>query len=333
MAVSIFSTKKRITMNTINLVDPAARDFALAFAAFDPTRQTLAEYRQALDAAMAAAAPAEAPAYDEAWAPRPGATDKPVRMLVYRPNTTSGSKPAILFIHASGYIAGEPEWMASANAAMAQEHGAVVVAVNYRLAPETSFPGPIEDCYIALRWIHENAGQLGIDRSRVVVMGESAGGGLAAALAQLARDRGEFDLAGQVLIYPMLDPRTGTPDAPRDNPTAGEFIWTRRHNQFGWNAMRGEGDIPADRIGHFAPALAPNLADLPPAFVVAGALDLFVDEDADYALRLSHAGVQVELHIYPGGVHGFDLTGAAIASQYKLDLNRALGRMLGNGEG
>jgi triacylglycerol lipase len=129
-----------------------------------------------------------------------------------------------LFIHASGFIAGAPEWAAAGNAALSKEHDVLVVAVNYRLAPETPFPGPLEDCYAALRWMFLHADALGVDRDRIIVMGESAGGGLAAALAQLARDRGEFTLAAQILIYPMLDPRTGTPEAPGNNPLAGEFV-------------------------------------------------------------------------------------------------------------
>jgi acetyl esterase/lipase len=207
----------------------------------------------------------------------------------------------------------------------------VVVAVNYRLAPETAFPGAIEDCYAALDWIHEQAAELGIDRERVIVMGESAGGGLAAALAQLVRDRGTPMLAAQVLIYPMLDPRTGTDEAPADNPLSGEFVWPRRHNRFGWAALRGDQDIPAERLGHFGPALAGDLASLPPTFIAVGALDLFVEEDAAYALRLGRAGNAVELHVYPGGIHGFDYVDSSIARQYRADLRAALARLLVRG--
>lgn len=236
--------------------------------------------------------------------------------------------PAILFIHASGYIAGKPDWMAEANQALANAQGAIVVAVNYRLAPETTFPGPLEDCYVALRWLIENSAELGVDRARIVVMGESAGGGLAAALALLVRDRQEITLAGQVLVYPMLDPRTGTSQAPVENPTTGEFVWTRGHNRFGWNAMRDAAEIPAERLGYCAPALASDLSGLPPAFLAVGALDLFVDETADYALRLGRAAVSVEFHLYPGGIHGFDLTSSRIAGQYKAALAAALEQML-----
>ncbi|RWH72883.1 alpha/beta hydrolase [Mesorhizobium sp.] len=314
-------------MDTLHLVDPAARDLALAFAAFDPTRQTLDEYRAALDAAIGGASPASSPKFEEHWAE--GLEGQPdVRLLAYRPAETTEPVPAILFIHASGFIAGRPEWMATANQALADEFGAMVVAVNYRLAPEASFPGPLYDCYAALRWLHDQADRLGIDPGRILVMGESAGGGLAASLALLARDRREVRLAGQVLVYPMLDPRTGTSDAPLDNPHAGEFVWTRRHNRFGWEAMRGGQNVTEENGAYFAAGLSDDLAGLPPAFIAVGALDLFVDEDADYALRLARSGVPVEFHLYPGGIHGFDMTDSSIAEQYRADRRSALSRML-----
>lgn len=315
-------------MNTLDLVDPAARDFAMAFAALNPARQPLADYRASLAAAMGGAASEEAPLFEERWAP--GGYGQPdVRMLVYRPEEVGDGLPAILFIHASGFIAGRPDWTAAANAAMARDRRALVVAVNYRLAPETPFPGPIEDCYLALTWLFSNAAALGVDPARIVIMGESAGGGLAAALAQLNHERSGMKVAGQVLIYPMLDPRTGTPEAPSDNPLAGEFVWTREHNRFGWDAMRGDRAIAPERLGHFAPALASSLSGLPPAFVAVGALDLFAEEAAAYALHLNRAAVPTEFHVYPGGVHGFDFTDSSIAAQYKVDLAAALDRMFG----
>lgn len=316
-------------MSTIHLVDPAAWPLARAFAAFDPTQQPLEEYRAALDAAIGAASSESSASFEELWAAgRPGQPD--VRLLLYRPThvTAAEAVPGVLFIHASGFIAGRPEWMAVANQALADELGAMVVAVNYRLAPEARFPQPLEDCYTALTWLHEQAGPLGIDRQRILVMGESAGGGLAAALALLARDRGSPGIAGQVLIYPMLDPRTGTVEAPTDNLYAGEFVWTRRHNLFGWDAMRGDRNVPEETLRYFAPALSQDLSALPPAFIAVGSLDLFAEENAAYALRLARAGVSSEFHLYPGGIHGFDMTEGSIARQYRADRHSALQRML-----
>ena len=163
-------------------------------------------------------------------------------------------------------------------------------------------------------------------------MGHSAGGGLAAALALLVRDRGKHQLAGQVLVYPMLDSRTGTAQAPVDNPLAGEFMWTRAANRFGWDALRGAEPIPTERIGHYAPALAASLDGLPPAFIAVGALDLFAEEDAAYALRLARAGVPVELHVYPGGVHGFDAVPGKLADRFAGDLKAGLHHIL-HGDG
>ena len=225
-------------------------------------------------------------------------------------------------------IAGSADMMDAASRALAEAAGAVVAAVDYRLAPEAPFPAAVEDAHAALNWLIGEAAALGIDPARVLVMGHSAGGGLAAALALLARDRGAHRLAGQVLVYPMLDPRTGTDDAPADNPLTGEFMWTRPANRFGWDALRGPDPVPAERLGHYAPALAPLLDALPPAFIAVGALDLFLEEDVAYALRLARAGVPVEFHVYPGGVHGFDAVPGALADRFAADLQAGIKHLL-----
>ena len=225
-------------------------------------------------------------------------------------------------------IAGAPDKVDAASVRLAREHGAVVVAVAYRLAPERPFPGPVEDGYTALCWLAAHAGELGVDPLRIAVMGHSAGGGLAAAVALLARDRGGPRLCGQVLVYPMLDPRTGTPDAPLDNPTTGEFLWTRKLNRFGWAALRGHAQIPPERLGHFGPALAKDVTGLPPAFIAVGSLDLFLEEDVAYALRLVRAGVRADMHVYDGGVHGFDAFPGDVAARFETDLRAAVARSL-----
>ena len=181
--------------------------------------------------------------------------------------------------------------------------GIVGVSVDYRLAPETPYPGPLEDCYRGLRWTYEHAAELGVDPDRIGVAGVSAGGGLAAALALLARDRGEVPVAFQLLDSPMLDDRQTTPSSRQD----GLPVWSRNSNTFGWKAYLGErygrDDIPATA----APARATDLSGLPPTFVSVGAVDGFCDEDVDYALRLNRAGVPTELHVYPGACHGFNV--------------------------
>jgi acetyl esterase len=317
-----------LNINTLPLVDPAARQLAQAFAAFDPSRQPLGEYRASLANALAAATPAAKVSFADRIIP--GYSDSQhVRLLIYAPERAGGERlPAIFFLHSSGFITGTPDQYSTANYALAQKHGAIVVSVQYRLAPEFPFPAALQDAYAGLSWLFENTEELGVNPASIIVMGESAGGGLAAMLALLARDRGKCALRGQVLIYPMLDPRTGTNEAPTCNPTTGEFVWTVQHNRFAWSALRGETPIDAEWAPYFAPAVAPELAALPSTFIAVGALDLFLEEDVAYALRLSRAGVSVETHVYPGGIHGFDLVPCEVASQYRTDLASAIERML-----
>ena len=206
----------------------------------------------------------------------------------------------------------------------------MVVSVDYRLAPEAPFPAPQEDCYAALQWLARNGDELQIDPSRIVVFGESAGGGLAASVALMARDRGGPALAGQVLIYPMLDYRTGGPEDRWANAHTGEFIWTRDKNRFGWESLRGGYEPSDERKGWFSPSLAEDLAGVAPAYISTGALDLFLDEDLDYARRLIDAGVSTELHVYPGAIHAFEMVpGTVLQAQAQVDLKRGLERLFG----
>ena len=308
---------------TLHLLDSAAREAVAGPVPFDPARYTVEQFRTAVQASY----PDDPAPREERIIPGPpGAPD--VRVLLHRPQQARSPSPAILYLHGGGYVAGTPDMMGSFCHRLATENGALVTAVQYRLAPETPFPGPLDDCHAALTWLVAEAEALGIDRDRIAVMGQSAGGGLAAALALLVRDRGGPALKAQFLIYPMLDPRTGTADAPVDNPTTGEFVWTRAANRFGWSAMRGGQDFAPAPLGHFAPALAESVAGLPPTFVAVGALDLFLEEDVAYALGLSRAGVPVELHLYPGGVHGFDAFPGALADKFRADLHTAIQRFL-----
>lgn len=311
-------------MKTLHLVDPAVRDVIASLRTFDPEREPLETFRAQLLATYAQLAPPMPHAREEHWVPG----EPQVRVLVYRPRDLPPSSGAIVYVHGGGFIAGVAEMTDAACLRLAEEHRALVVSVDYRLAPETPFPGPVEDCHAALRWVMKQAPSWGVDPSRVVLMGHSAGGGLAAATALLHRDRRGAPLAGQVLIYPMLDARTGTADAPVDNPSIGEFGWTRSINRFAWRALRGSGPISSEREGHFSPSLASGLEALPPTFLAVGGVDLFMEEVVDYGLRLSRVGVPVEMHVYPGGIHGFDLFPTAIADRLASDLRDALTRLL-----
>ena len=225
-----------------------------------------------------------------------------VAVRVHRPIGVDGPLPAIVWMHGGGLVAGTHRLDDGRFDRWCPKFGVVGIAVDYGLAPERPYPGPLEDSYAALRWTHEHAAELGIIPGRVGIGGSSAGGNQAAGLALLARDRGELSVEFQALIYPMLDDRMITPSSSWDVPT-----WPPASNDFGWNAYlegrRGHDDVPV----YAAPARAEDLSGLPPTFVCVGALDGFVDEDVDYASRLLRAGVPVELHVYPGAPHGFDL--------------------------
>jgi acetyl esterase/lipase len=250
-----------------------------------------------------------------------------VPLRIYRPLKISGVVGCIFHMHGGGFIAGESATLEPLHRQMSVELGCVLVSVDYRLAPETSFPGNIEDCYAALSWLFGHAAELKVNSQRIGVMGESAGGGLAAALALLTRDRAEMSLAFQQLVYPMLDDRTGV--AADLHPFTGEFVWTPSNNRFGWSSLLA-GPPGAKGVSPYAaPARAEDLKRLPPTFISTGALDLFLEENIEYARRLLRAGVPTELHVYPGAFHGFDLhPTATIARAARRDSMAALARFL-----
>lgn len=238
----------------------------------------------------------------------PGAPD--VRVLVYTPpGRKTVLRPAYFYVHGGGYVIGTPEMSDGSNRSLAAELDCVIVSVDYRLAPETRFPGALEDCYAALTWLHATAEQLGVDRKRIAIGGESAGGGHAAALALLARKRGEVPICLQLLDSPMLDDRTGSGSDP--HPYCGEFVWPPQNNRFGWRALLGMEpggpDVPVEAV----PARATDLSGLPRTFIAVGALDLFLEESLEYARRLIRAGVPTEFHVIAGAFHGFGVAGGA----------------------
>jgi len=254
----------------------------------------------------------------------PDGHEVPVR--IYTPDGDSGLRPAILQIHGGGYVMGSHRLSHAANLGIAAEADAVIVAVDYRLAPETTAPGAVEDCHAALAWLATEADGLGVDPTRIAVRGESAGGGLAAALCLFARDRGGPAIIHQNLIYPMLDDRTCITQLPEH---LGAFVWPPEANAFGWRALLG-GPPGAGTVPDYAVAArAESLTALPAAFIAVGGLDLFLLEDLDYARRLIEAGVPSELHIYPGAYHGFDVVAdAPPAQRMRRDAVLALRRAL-----
>ncbi|MFC8527170.1 alpha/beta hydrolase [Nocardia sp. NPDC057227] len=219
-------------------------------------------------------------------------------MRVFRPAPAAEPAPAMLYLHGGGLVMGSAALGDRFCRLVAGELGFLTASVEYRLAPEHPYPVPLQDCYAGLRWL---AGQPGVDPARIAIAGESAGGGLAAALTLMARDRGEIVPALQVLSYPMLDDRT---TARTDFDARRLRMWSPASNRFGWRSyLRHAGsEIPALA----APARAEDLSELPPAWIGVGTRDLFHDENADYAQRLRAAGVPCELHVVPGGYHSFD---------------------------
>ncbi len=245
--------------------------------------------------------------------------------LLYLPPRSASPAPGYVHIHGGGYITGSPEGSDIGNIAVCSKLGATVLSVGYRLAPEHPIPAPLDDCYAGLAWLHENAESLGIDRSRIAIGGESAGGGLAAALAIKARDAGEYAVCHQHLTYPMLDNLTGSEAQPGD-PLTGEFVWTRARNQYGWKSYLGGAAPVAPQV----PSRVESYEGLPHTWMFTAGLDLFRDENIDYARNLMQAGVAVELQVFESACHGFQLLpGTRLGARYVREHMAALARGLG----
>ncbi len=250
------------------------------------------------------------------------------RLRTYRPQTRNGPAPALLWFHGGGCVLGRPELDEGTCLQYVREAGLVVVSVDYRLAPEHPFPAALDDGYMALQWVKSQATQLGADATRIAIGGESGGGGLAAALVQRVCDRKEIPPVFQLLVYPMLDDRTAA--LVNRNPFTGQHIWSHDNNRFGWAALLGGTPGAVGVSPYLAPARAADLRGLPPAIVTVGQLDLFLEEDVDYATRLMQAGVSAELHVYPRAFHGFDEeSGAQIGRAMRRDRLNALRRAFG----
>ncbi|WP_155976897.1 alpha/beta hydrolase [Nocardia sp. 348MFTsu5.1] len=234
----------------------------------------------------------------------PGPAGAPdITILVCMPVDATGPVPTMYHIHGGGMLSGNRRSLLDSFLDLAEPLGVGVVSVEYRLAPEHPDPAPIEDCYAGLVWTHEHAAELGIDADRIIVAGASAGGGLAAGIVLLARDRGGPALFGQLLAYPMLDDRNNTVSSFQ---MRGRGVWDHDGNQTGWNALLGDRVGGQDVSPYAAPARAVNLAGLPPAFLDAGSAETFRDEIVSYASAIWRDGGVAELHVWPGGFHGHD---------------------------
>jgi acetyl esterase/lipase len=212
--------------------------------------------------------------------------------------------PAVVYLHGGGMIMASVDLYDRLVAGYVAETGVPMLSVDYRLAPEHPHPSPVEDGFAGLRWLVDHADGLGVDPGRLAVMGDSGGGGLAAGVVLMARDRG-VPLARQLLIYPMLDDRNTTPD-PNLAPFAG---WSYDDNYTGWHALLGDRLGTDDVSEYAAPARAADVSGLPPTYVETGELDIFRDESIEYARRIAASGTSIELHVHPGCPHGFDRLG------------------------
>ncbi len=317
------------SVDPYSLVDPELLPVLKQFPAFELSVEMVRQFRQ-----MPGMPPLPAPAPQPVERHIPGPPGAPeIRLWVVDPAPLEKGKPLLLHMHGGGFMMTDPNLMPRLQEIATDCH-CVVVSVDYRLAPETRYPGSLEDNYAALKWVHAHAAELGIDRSRIAVGGESAGGGHAASLAIHARDRNKEDvpICFQLLIYPQLDDRTGSSHpAP---PAIGNFLWTASANRLAWSSLlgvpAGSSKVPAAAV----PARVASVAGLPPAWVGVGSIDLFVEEDMEYARRLVHAGVGTELLVARGAFHGFDVfvPGAEVSKQFSASWKSALRKAFASGK-
>jgi acetyl esterase/lipase len=286
---------------------------------------------RAMVSGMIAAIKAEAPkieGVDVAERRVPGFKGDPeVTVRIYRPTGRSEALPALLWIHAGGWVLGDLELEDLMAAQMAKDVQCVVVSVDYRLAPEHPYPAALRDGYAALQWLAGSSREVNVDAARIAIGGSSAGGNLAAAVSLMARDRGEAQAAFQLLLYPALDDSNV---APASHAAPDTLFWTRENALSAWTAYLGREPGSAGVEAYAAPIRATDLSGLPPAYIAVGEIDLFLDEDVEYARRLIAASVPTELHVYPGAYHAFDVFTpmGRISQQFVADRNNVLKRVL-----
>ncbi len=226
-----------------------------------------------------------------------------IKVRVLRPKESTGRVPGILWIHGGGYVMGGTYMLdMSCGKMLAERYGAVVVCPDYRLAGEAPYPAALEDCYAALSWMYGHAEELGIDRTRIIVGGESAGGGLTAAVCIFARDKGEISIALQLPLYPMLD----CADTESSSDNHGR-VWNTKRNHWGWRKYLGDLYGSADVSKYASPARETDYSNLPPCYTFVAAGEPFYTETLDYVRNLQKAGVEASVDVYPGDTHAFDM--------------------------
>ena len=239
--------------------------------------------------------------------------DAQLTIHYYRPDKVGKDEktPVVYYCHGGGYLMGSATMYGNGFREMANRLGATVFSPEYTLTIDPSYTYHIEldEAYAGLTYVHEHADELHVDGNNIVIMGESAGGGLTARMALWNKDKGNVPIKGAVLIYPMLDYRTGGPDDLYKDDMTGEFVWTKDDNVIGWELLKHGQEIPADEMIYYSPAVATpeQLKGFPTTFLIVGSLDLFVHEDQAFVEQLKQAGVQADAHVEPGVPHSYDV--------------------------
>jgi acetyl esterase/lipase len=315
-------------MSTIELVDPELRDALALWPQLPLTTDSLTQRRADLLKLLGGVPQPDLPDIiaDEIRIESAFGA-KPIRVLTYRPVKSDNPLPTVVHIHGGGFVMGAPEMKDVENRLLASELRCAIYSVDHRLAPEAPHPAPLEDIYSVFTWLHANAGQLGLDPTRIGIKGESGGGGFAAAAALYARDQQGPKFAFQQLIYPMIDDRMAV---RKDlHPQVGEFVWTQENNYFGWRSLLDSEPGSSGVSPYAAASRAADVSGLPPTYISVGGLDLFLEENMTYADRLGRAGVPIEFHMYPRAYHGFyRATNARVTKQAEHDNREALRRFL-----
>ncbi len=314
-----------MTNDPLARVHPELRDAAKIMQGFQIGEWNAENLRLARSREVAGSRLAEVPVSEMLIPGGPGDPEVAIFVINAKPGT---SRPGIVYMHAGGFIMGRASGEIRFLQELVQSLDCAIVAVDYRLAPETTWAGSLEDNYAGLKWLHTHAPELGVDPTKLAVMGRSAGGGHAALLAVAARDRGEISVMFQSLTYPMLDDRTGSARSVPDH--IGFILWTAEANRFGWRSFLGL-EPGSNQVPHQAvPARIDNLSGLPPAWIGVGGLDLFVDEDVQFARRLIDIGISVELLVVPGAFHAFDLVpGPRVSREFAKSRVNGLRRAFG----
>ncbi|WP_156767752.1 alpha/beta hydrolase [Candidatus Viadribacter manganicus] len=300
-------------------IDPELCEFVGRFKNFHLSAETLNDFRKMTMGVVAQPDDLRVISESVTLPSSPG-----VLLLMHRPLSDHTAMPCALHMHGGGFVGGSAQSDAPSMRALAAETQCIIASVDYRLAPEAQYPAPLDDCAAAFALLLTDAARWRINTSRIGVIGESAGGGLAAGLALKLRDAGKNRPAFLHLIYPMLDDRTAASGGADNVP-----VWSGRSNQFGWRCYLGDALAASSVPIYAAPGRAPDLSGMPPTYLAVGDSDLFFSENARFARALELAGVEVEFDVYAGGVHGFmHAPSATMATKARANSAYALKRAL-----